>query len=302
MEIPTQFKPLTAYIRRAEELDREVGNPNAPVVAYFCRFYAINKGMTMGVPQNEMGFLAKLMDVLEQSKKKNPDIEKNGKAVCQDFALQVFSTADDEDRNTGSTMSTAKVFYAAAAFFDILEQFGDLEPDVLEKRRYSKWKAAEIAKAIKEGRKPAQGSGDNDTNSASNSVDFNMGLPSAPVNNPADSPAPVCEVYDPAGIPAPPTFVPPPSVPMPGYTSPAPVAHQPKEAPRPQQQSQHQPQQHLHVPSAKPAFNSSVPPKSMNDPRAKDCVELCQFAIAALKYNDINLARSRLAEALRMLD
>jgi hypothetical protein len=132
MQIPEQFKPLTAYIRRAEELDRDVSNPNSTVVAYHCRLYAINKGMKLNPSKESQDFLLSLMDAAELSKKNNPSVSVNGKEICENYAIGVFSNSDDEDRSAGSTMATAKGFYAAAAFFDILEQFGELEPYVSE--------------------------------------------------------------------------------------------------------------------------------------------------------------------------
>jgi vacuolar protein sorting-associated protein VTA1 len=46
---------------------------------------------------------------------------------------------------------------AAAAFFDVLQQFGALPSDLVDMRKYCKWKAADILKAVKEGRKPDVG-------------------------------------------------------------------------------------------------------------------------------------------------
>lgn len=48
-----------------------------------------------------------------------------------------------------------QTFFIAATFFDVLEQFGPLDSDLVEKRKYSKWRAAEILKALKEGRAPS---------------------------------------------------------------------------------------------------------------------------------------------------
>ena len=39
----------------------------------------------------------------------------------------------------------------------ILNQFGDLPPETLELQRYAAWKAADINKALREGRTPAAG-------------------------------------------------------------------------------------------------------------------------------------------------
>jgi hypothetical protein len=111
---------------------------------------------------------------------------------------------------------------------------------------------------------------------------------------------------DPYQIPSAPSstpFVPPPAVP--GYSPPPPAAPQyhqpvPQPAPQPVPQPQYQPPVAQSRPSA--SYSSTAPPKSMSDPRAKDCVELCQFAVSALKHNDINLARERLQAALKLLD
>lgn len=39
-------------------------------------------------------------------------------------------------------------------FLQILNQFGELQQDVIARQRYAAWRAAEIRKAIKEGRAP----------------------------------------------------------------------------------------------------------------------------------------------------
>lgn len=46
MEIPPRFKPVTQYIRRAEKLDR-AEEPEAPVVAYYCRLYAADQAIKL---------------------------------------------------------------------------------------------------------------------------------------------------------------------------------------------------------------------------------------------------------------
>lgn len=84
------------------------------------------------------------------------DIEEHKKSICENFALSVFSNADDEDRAGNSSMETAKAFYASSIFFDVLEQFDpELSFDLAEKRKYAKWRSAEIIRANKEGRAPA---------------------------------------------------------------------------------------------------------------------------------------------------
>jgi vacuolar protein sorting-associated protein VTA1 len=55
------------------------------------------------------------------------------------------------------TRKTAKSFNVAGSFFDVLKQFGELDPEVAEMSRYAKWKALDIMKAIREGRVPVSG-------------------------------------------------------------------------------------------------------------------------------------------------
>jgi len=87
--------------------------------------------------------------------------------ICRAFADKVFERANGPDRAGMADKSTARTFYAAATFYEILLQFypkleneddkveSQIEED--EKRVYCKWKATEILKAIREGRTPTAG-------------------------------------------------------------------------------------------------------------------------------------------------
>lgn len=57
-----------------------------------------------------------------------------------------------EDQQGVADKSTARTFYAAGVFFDVMQQFPDLDPEIEHKRKYAKWKATDILNAIKEGR------------------------------------------------------------------------------------------------------------------------------------------------------
>ena len=132
--IPVALKALTAYIRRAEELDRDVVNPDAPVIAYFCRKYAMEKGISTRQGQSSPeinGFLLGLMDTLEEDKRAlgASALDDTGAITCENYAHSIFAKADEEDRAGTATGETAKGFYKASAFFDILEQFGDMDPE-----------------------------------------------------------------------------------------------------------------------------------------------------------------------------
>ncbi|KAF9897476.1 hypothetical protein BX616_005531, partial [Lobosporangium transversale] len=77
-----------------------------------------------------------------------------GYAHIENFALKIFSRADDEDRAGQGSQKTAKNFVAAANFLELLKVFGDIDSEVEAKIKYSKWRAAEIVKALRDGRTP----------------------------------------------------------------------------------------------------------------------------------------------------
>lgn len=159
-EIPPTLKLITSALRRAEELEKDP-NPEAKIVAYYCRYYVVSKGSKLcSVPAvaAENKFLIDEMSKLEKFKATNESLTKeNGQSICLSYAQSVFEKADDEDRAGVADKATAKLFYAAGTFFDILEQFGDIPAEVSEKRKYSKWKATEILNAFKNGVKPTPG-------------------------------------------------------------------------------------------------------------------------------------------------
>ncbi|KAL6909848.1 hypothetical protein ACP4OV_001507 [Aristida adscensionis] len=159
-------KGLLPYLQRADELQK-----HEPLVAYYCRLYAMEKGLK--IPQKERtkttnSLLISIMNQLEKDKK-SLTLGPDDNLHLEGFALNVFSKADKQDRAGRADLNTAKTFYAASIFFEVLNQFGPLQPDIEQKQKYAIWKAADIRKALKEGRKPEAGppGGDNDETSYS---------------------------------------------------------------------------------------------------------------------------------------
>ncbi|KAJ3846149.1 Vta1 like-domain-containing protein [Lentinula lateritia] len=162
--LPLPLKSISPYLQRAAELHQK-----DPVIAYWCAYYAAQVGISLKAKDNaSRTLLLELLDVLEKLKREiGPndaiDTESASAAYVENFALKVFSVADDEDRSDNSTRSTAKKFLAAANFLEVLKTFPKTELTVAVwsqtegKIRYSKWKAADIAKAFREGRKPTPG-------------------------------------------------------------------------------------------------------------------------------------------------
>ncbi|XP_023553360.1 protein HOMOLOG OF MAMMALIAN LYST-INTERACTING PROTEIN 5-like [Cucurbita pepo subsp. pepo] len=154
-------KLLLPYLQRADELQK-----HEPLVAYYCRLYAMERGLR--IPQGERtkttnALLVSLMNQLEKDKK-SLSLGPDDSLHLEGFALSVFAKADKQDHAGRADLNTAKTFYAASIFFEIISQFGPLQPDLEQKRKYAVWKAADIRKALKEGRKPQPGppSGDED--------------------------------------------------------------------------------------------------------------------------------------------
>ncbi|KAG6487532.1 hypothetical protein ZIOFF_056120 [Zingiber officinale] len=84
--------------------------------------------------------------------KKSLQLGPEDNLYVEGFASNLFAKADKQDRAGRADLNTAKTFYAASIFFEILYQFGELQPE-----KYAVWKAVNIRKALKEVRKPEPG-------------------------------------------------------------------------------------------------------------------------------------------------
>jgi vacuolar protein sorting-associated protein VTA1 len=165
--------------------------PTRPFVG---AYYAAQVGISLkAVSTPNRTFLGALLTALEnlRSSVGSSDaitVESAASAYVENFALKVFASADNEDRHGVPTRKTAKKFLAASTFFDVLNVFEDhgaweavsspcpfhsflmklislfsslfLSESVsrfrqhVEKARYAKWRAADISKALREGRQP----------------------------------------------------------------------------------------------------------------------------------------------------
>lgn len=184
--LPPSLKKINVFLKRAEELDRDKSNPESRVVAYNCRQYAVQMGIplvsssTNNAEDNAAAkaSLGELLTTLEKEKQAMSVFSKNEHwKICRKVADRVFEKADAEDRAGVANKGTARSFYAAGTFYEILQQFhneeiknkdgADLNEDeasVVEhieeedqRRIYCKWKATDILTAIKEGRTPTPG-------------------------------------------------------------------------------------------------------------------------------------------------
>lgn len=297
VNIPPSLKSYTSYIRRAEELERNA-NRECQIVSYYCRFYAVSKisKSSEATQPDVQAFMFGQMDIMERVKPTlNLGAADRPFEICKSFAETVFQKADAEDGSGMADKGTAKIFYSAATFLEILEQFDESErdPSIGEMRKYAKWKATDILSAINEGRQPTAGGytggGSSEAAPSISDIKYSSDAHSSPPPPPiavAPSSSPVFQNM----IPAPPTTNPhlhlAPAAPFQQPYQPAPTSATAALVPAP-------------VPRAATVYTSM--PNINTDPRVKDSMELAQFAVAAMKQNNLALARERLAEAMARL-
>lgn len=287
--VPDSLKSFAPYFKKAEELNNDETNPDSKVVGFTCRSHAMNKAIKMKDIMNQIearDFLLSQMTILEKEKTSMTLSLSDRKLICEKFAFRVFALADDEDRAGRASKETARTFNAAATFFDVLEEFGELASDVQEKKRYAKFKTIDILKAIKEGRQPAIGAPGEELPNENPTIQSFISVPEPVVSNIADiavthtdsNPSssnnnttifdiPEAPTERPLIMPTPPFAAPPPiSPPQVPYTSPVIINKAPSFIPM-------------------RSFGSNLSSNAVPPQRTKDAIELCNFAVAAMKVS-----------------
>ncbi|KAG0038390.1 hypothetical protein BGZ82_000348 [Podila clonocystis] len=158
--VPEGLKNITPFLQRAAQLQER-----DQVVSYYANYYAAKLAIAKASKDNR-AFIDELLNVLEKQRKDIGDNEAIsndlvGYAHIENFAIKIFSKADDEDHEGQSSQKTAKNFVAAANFLELLKVFGDIDAEIEEKIKYAKWRAADIIKAIRDGRQPTPPPGGN---------------------------------------------------------------------------------------------------------------------------------------------
>ncbi|KAL3815739.1 hypothetical protein ACHAXA_004941 [Cyclostephanos tholiformis] len=123
--VPPSLKKIKVFLTRAEELDRDRNNPESRVVAYNARQYAVLIGIPLAGQDGEAkSCISQLLTQLEKEKDAMSVFSKDEHwKICRKVADRVFDKADAEDRAGMATKGTAKSFYAAGTFYEILQQY-----------------------------------------------------------------------------------------------------------------------------------------------------------------------------------
>lgn len=294
--VPPQFKSLQHHLRTAQEHDKR-----DPVVAYYCRLFAMQTGMKIDSKTPECRkFLSKLMDQLESLKKQLGDCDSItqeivGSAHVENYALKMFLYADNEDRAGRFHKNMIKSFYTASLLLDTLSVFGELTEENVQHRKYARWKATYIHNCLKNGETPQSGPiGLEGEECDEDEDDYDV----SSLSNPG--PARSSSVYQPGNTP---------NANYTGIHIP-PGAHAPANTPaevphntgvegntivHPTPQS---------IPPVDPSLYSSKPPAGDVRLTPEDYAraqKYCKYAGSALQYEDVSTAVQNLQKALKLL-
>ncbi|XP_015509524.1 vacuolar protein sorting-associated protein VTA1 homolog isoform X8 [Neodiprion pinetum] len=157
-ECPTPLKSIQHFLKAATEHDQR-----DPVISYWCRLHALQTGLKLSTKTSEeTGFLLKLMDWLEQTKKTQHENEAitnevAAQAHLENYAHKLFMYADSNDRASNFGKNVIKAFYSSGVIYDVLTTFGELSEEAAQNRKYAKWRAAYIHNCLKNGETPVPG-------------------------------------------------------------------------------------------------------------------------------------------------
>lgn len=285
--VPPSLRQIQHYLKTAQEHDgRDI------VVSYWCRLYALQTGLSLSTHQpDETKLLMAIMDWLEAVKKGNSENESitnevAAQAHLENYALKLFMYADKQDRESNFGKNVVKAFYTSGMIYDVLQTFGELTEEVVQNRKYAKWKAAYIHNCLKNGETPvpgpaAIGGSDGDNDGEENQTNENTEEKSSPIDENEEPQAPPSNLNaeevlnNPDKLPSPPK-----DEEKPGGFEPFVPSSQPEPA-------------MSYVP---PQTNVALTPNQMTKAQ-----KYCKYAGSALNFDDVKSAIENLQKALHLL-
>uniref|UniRef100_A0A182J8G9 Vta1/callose synthase N-terminal domain-containing protein n=1 Tax=Anopheles atroparvus TaxID=41427 RepID=A0A182J8G9_ANOAO len=305
--VPPVMKPIQHYLKTAQEHDNR-----DPIVAYWCRLYGLQLGLKISNQgMEERKLLLAVMDWLEKTKQQMADNESitndvAAQAYLENYALKLFLYADKQDRASNFGKNVVKAFYTAGMIYDVCQIFGELTEEVIQNRKYAKWKASYIHNCLKNGETPVAG-----PMSTEEDKEFGQEFPpEAPDGEPQPGPSNTPQVKPPAvGFQPLPSVShqPPPDGPT-NFTTTDPFSH--VKAPSPPSEPEKPPggfQPYTGDPAAS-AVSTGGPERLVNPAGVQlrpdqitKSQKYCRWAESALNYEDLNTAIDNLQKALRLL-
>lgn len=304
---PASLRPIAHYLKTAQEHDLR-----DPVVAYWSRLYALQSGLRLSTKQaEETNLLIGIMTWLEVAKKEHLNNEAItnevvAQAYLENYALKLFTYADQQDRASNFGKNVVKAFYSAGMIYDVLLTFGELSIEAQKNSKYAKWKAAYIHNCLKNGETPQPGpmvdqeesagddvaSGIVDNNDEESAVQPQPLPRQQPVDQPwqppssGDSTQLPPPVYDPNMLPSPPVDPEPKN----------PGGFQPYLVPAQTPFTTYDPAGEAAGGSKSTAADFSLTPDQLVKAQ-----KYCKWAGSALNYDDIKTAIENLQKGLRLL-
>ena len=146
--------PIKPYFKIAMELKEHV-----PVIAYYAKLYAVQKGLelikdpTAGDTSAAKTYIIGELQSLEEMKKAIGDVPpEDMKYTVDNFVMSIFAKTDKDERTCETiTKKNAIEFNRCVHFIQLLTNFGELDPEWVEREKYCKYKAGSILKALKSG-------------------------------------------------------------------------------------------------------------------------------------------------------
>nr|SVE76728.1 EOG090X0GPB [Daphnia longispina] len=231
------------------------------------RLHALQTGLSIKKDKEDLTFLFALMDWLEKTKqemKSNETVSDEivAQAHMENVAVKLFNWADTEDRHKRYNKNVVKAFYSAGMLFDVCAVFGELNEDVAQQKKYSKWRAAHLHNCLNSGEAPTEPAPKPDDQMINDSENLEYGFSSdvKPVEPTGHSHA-----YD----------VVRPSIPVP--TKPA------------------------TPPSSVPTYVQESSSVLVTPEQIVQAQKHCKYASSALTYEDVPTAIDNLQKALRVL-
>ncbi|GBG31941.1 Vacuolar protein sorting-associated protein VTA1-like [Hondaea fermentalgiana] len=275
---------LLAFVQLAMEVEK-TGDERAFVIAYYCRTRALELALACKRSPEDNAFLGVLMDMLEEKKKEEPTLSDTLECedVIRSYAKEKLTEAENEYMDGAANKNTARRYYAAASFFEVLATFSpDKKIDDATKKSalFAKWRATEILKAIKEGRPPVPSeeelarTRDEEDGEEDDEEDDDDGLGMLPPPAPTGAPAPrgASRFHDDEEE----------------------EEEEEEEAPRYKKPSR----------TVKKKSSAKQPPKftsNLADAAKEDAMEYTRYALRAIELDDIEMAKQHLESALREL-
>ncbi len=145
---PQSLRPVAKYVARGNEVQA-----THPIVAFYCNLHAVKEAIHLNKGDGEV-FIRSLLEKTEALKKLIGPNDDSHQQIVEEYALERFAEADDEDMSGEVTAMTAKKYFTALCFMDVCKVFKARSDEIEKKSNFTKSRMVAIQKALREGTDP----------------------------------------------------------------------------------------------------------------------------------------------------